>query len=93
VRSTVLLILGRGRKLETTRTFDAYQHLVGAGSYVIVEDTVLNGHPAEPEFGPGPREAVKTILRSNGDFIADPKMERLGLTFNPDGYLLRRTGP
>ncbi|MCH7788799.1 MAG: hypothetical protein IH940_05090 [Acidobacteria bacterium] len=91
--ASVLLILGRGRKLETTLAFDAYQHLVPQGSYAIVEDTILNGNPAEPEFGPGPREAVKTILRGNGDFIADPSMERLGLTFNPDGFLLRRTGP
>ena len=42
------------------------------GSYVIVTDTVVNGRPVWPAFGPGPAEAVKRILAMHGDFVADP---------------------
>ncbi len=85
-----LVVIGRGRRHEMLQAFAAYQGLVPVGSYVIVEDTVLNGNPVDPEFGPGPMEAVKAMLRTNGDFLADPKMERFGATFNPGGFLLRR---
>jgi len=62
---------------------------VPVGSYVIVENTIVNGHPVWPGFGPGPLEAVKRILAANGDFVSDTKMEKFGLTFNPDGFLKR----
>ena len=61
------------------------------GSYVVVTDTVVNGHPVWTGFGPGPAEAVKQILTRHGDFVADPAMEKYSLTFNPNGYL-RRVG-
>ena len=69
--------------------FDAYHGLVPVGSYVIVERTVVNGHPVWPEHGPGPYEAVKGILAGNHDFAVDTALERSGLTFNPTGYLKR----
>ena len=42
------------------------------GSYVVVTDTIVNGHPVWPAFGPGPAEAVKQILTRHGEFVADP---------------------
>jgi cephalosporin hydroxylase len=42
-------------------------------------------------MGPGPREAVKEILQRSPGFASDTTMEKLGLTFNPGGYLKRRT--
>ena len=63
--------------------------VVSRGSYLIVEDTNVNGNPVLPEFGPGPREAVDAFLKSDRRFVADRSREKLLLTFNPDGYLKR----
>jgi len=64
-----------------------YSRFVTKGSYLIVEDTVLNGHPVEPQYGPGPMEAVEKFLKENKNFIVDNKREKLYVTFNPSGYL------
>lgn len=63
--------------------------LVTLNSYLIVEDTNINGHPAYPSFGPGPYEAVETFLRTNDNFAVDPSREKFLMTFNPKGYLKR----
>ena len=68
----------------------AYAGIVSVGSYLIVEDTDINGHPARPDFGPGPWEALQTFLATNHDFEVDRSRERFLLTLNPGGYLRRR---
>jgi cephalosporin hydroxylase len=73
----------------TVRQFEDYADLVGVGSYVVVTDTVVNGRPVWPSFGPGPFEAVKQILNHHGEFVADPDMEKYALSFNPGGFLRR----
>jgi cephalosporin hydroxylase len=67
----------------------AYGPLVSAGSYLIVQDTNINGHPVLPNFGPGPMEAVEEFLASNQQFKSDANAERLMLTLHPKGYLKR----
>ena len=67
----------------------AYSDIVTLGSYLIVEDTNLNGHPVEPEHGPGPMEAVETFLEDHREFAHDSAMDKFLLTFNPRGYLKR----
>ena len=64
--------------------------LVTPGSYLIVEDTNLNGHPVEPDYGPGPMEALDAFLAETTDFSIDRRGEKFLLTFNPRGYLKRR---
>jgi cephalosporin hydroxylase len=66
-----------------------YSPLVTPGSYVIVEDTNLNGHPVWPDFGPGPMEAVDIFLSENDDFVIDTSREKFYMTWNPRGYLKR----
>ncbi len=85
----VVILGSRGKAMRMHREFDAYAPFVPVGSYLIVEHTVLNGHPVQGSFGPGPHEAVRRILTLNGDFVADNERERHGVTFNPNGFLRR----
>jgi cephalosporin hydroxylase len=71
------------------RELQLYSPFVTRDSYLIVEDTNLNGHPVYPHFGPGPGEAVRDFLQTTSDFQADDRRERFLLTFNPGGYLKR----
>jgi cephalosporin hydroxylase len=85
-----MVILGScGSHMRMIEEFEAYQRMVPAGSYVVMEETIVNGHPVWPGFGGGPMEAVKRILAAHGDFAVDPKMEKYALTFNPLGFLKR----
>jgi cephalosporin hydroxylase len=67
-----------------------YAPLVTAGSYLIVEDTNVNGHPVVPRFGPGPWEAVQDFLGETAEFSIDTSREKHLLTLNPNGYLKKR---
>ena len=89
---TVLAILdsdhSRDHVLDELR---AYGPLVTPGSYLIVEDTNVNGHPVRRDHGPGPMEAVDEFLRSGQPFEIDESREKFFLTFNPRGYLRRNS--
>jgi cephalosporin hydroxylase/glycosyltransferase involved in cell wall biosynthesis len=84
-----MVILGLGEVLRVVTAFERYAPLVPIGSYVVVENTVVNGRPVASGFGSGPYEAVVTILSRHGDFVPDPAGERYTLTFNRGGYLKR----
>jgi cephalosporin hydroxylase len=68
---------------------DAWHPRVTVGSYLIVEDTNINGHPVAPQRGPGPWEAVAEWLPAHPDFRRDAEREKFFMTFNPRGYLER----
>lgn len=68
----------------------AYNALVQAGDYLVVEDTNVNGHPAYPDFGEGPMEAVDRFLSESDEFVVDQRCERFLMTLNPSGYLRRK---
>ena len=67
----------------------AYAPMVPRGSYIVVQDTAMNGHPTAPDYGPGPYEAVEAFLAETGDFVADRSRERHMMTNNPMGFLKR----
>lgn len=71
------------------KEIEIYAHLVGINNYLIIEDTHANGNPIKWKWGAGPMEAVKKFLKSTDNFVIDRSCERLGLTFNPCGYLKR----
>ena len=66
-----------------------YHELVTPGSYLVVEDTHLGGHPVLPKKGPGPMEAAVQFLTENSNFVVDSAREKLIVTFNRHGYLRR----
>jgi cephalosporin hydroxylase len=68
---------------------EIYSPHVTPGSYLIVEDTNVNGHPASPDHGPGPWEAVHVFLSRNQSFQIDLSCQRHLLTFFPHGWLKR----
>jgi len=61
--------------------------MVTANSYMIVEDSNVNGFPVRPDFGPGPMEAINDFLNTNKLFTIDLSMEKFFMTQNPRGYL------
>ena len=65
--------------------------LVSQGSYMIVEDSNVNGHPVYPEHGPGPMEAMEEFMPTHKEFAFDQSMEKFLISFNPKGYLKRVT--
>lgn len=67
-----------------------YGPMVTTGSYCVVEDGNVNGHPVMPAHGPGPFEALTSFLRENRDFEVDRSREKYLVSFNPSGYLRRR---
>ena len=79
----VVLDSDHGEELELFSPF------VTVGSYLIVEDTNINGHPTLPSHGPGPFEAVTTFLESHPEFVVDETREKFLMTFNPRGFLKR----
>ena len=86
----VLVILDSAHnKNHVLNELKIYSRFVKKGGYLVVEDTCLNGHPIEPDFGPGPTEAVEEFLEENKDFEIDKSKEKFHLTFHPGGYLRR----
>jgi cephalosporin hydroxylase len=76
-------------KHHVARELNAYADLVSVGSYLIVEDTNVNGHPVNLEHGPGPMEALEEFLAERKEFVVDPRWKKFLFTFNPRGYLKR----
>lgn len=88
---TVLVILDSDHSAaHVAKELELYGPLVSPGSYLIVQDTNVNGHPIEPDHGPGPGEAVAEFLPRHPEFTADRRRERLLFTMHPGGYLRRQ---
>ena len=85
-----MVVLGSVADRATTRReFEKLERFVPVGSCVVVAETIVNGNPVWPAFGPGPAEGVKQILGEHGEFVADRGLEKYSLTFNPGGFLRR----
>jgi cephalosporin hydroxylase len=70
----------------------AYSPMVTSGSYLVVEDTHIDGVPTQPDAGHGPLTAVLQFLKEGGnqDFEQDFSGEAFIMTFNPGGWLRRK---
>lgn len=88
----VMIVLDSDHSKEhVLKEMEMYSKLVPLGSYMVIEDTNVNGHPVAESHGPGPMEAVKEFLKKRKDFIIDTSREKFILTFFPNGFLKRVT--
>lgn len=87
---TVLVILDSAHnKSHVLEEMNLYAPLVSPGSYLLVQDSNVNGHPVKPDYGPGPMEALEEFLEDNEGFEIDRNRERLLFTMHPRGYIKR----
>ncbi|MBD3422622.1 MAG: cephalosporin hydroxylase [Chitinivibrionales bacterium] len=87
---TVMVVLDSDHRQEHVEAeLELYSDLVSVGSYLIVEDSHMNGHPVNKRFGKGPFEAIESFLLRSNKFVPDKNREKFMMTFNPLGYLKR----
>jgi cephalosporin hydroxylase/GT2 family glycosyltransferase len=88
-RRTMVILDSDHSEAHVAAELRLYGPLVSRGCYLVCEDTNVNGHPAYPEFGPGPFEAVQRFLAEEPGWRVDLDCEKLLVSFNPSGYLVR----
>jgi cephalosporin hydroxylase len=91
-RGPIFLILDSDHRApHVKRELDAWVPRLRRGDYVVVEDTIVNGHPVRPDHGPGPLEAVRQYRFENpGALIPDPAREaKFGATFALEGHYVK----
>lgn len=77
---------------DTLNAMIKFAPLVTKGSYLIVEDGIVNELGQEKEYEGGPLKAIREFLTSNQGFAVDRKWCDLfgkNATFNVNGYLKR----
>ena len=91
-KSGLVLHDGAHGRDQVLRDLHAYSPFVSVGSYLIVEDGIIDAFlPGKglSDLAEGPLCAVEEFLRQRSDFIPDPVRERYLITYNPQGYLKR----
>ncbi len=85
----VLVILDSWHeKNHVRREMEIYGKFVNPGSYMIVEDSNVNGHPVGPDYGPGPYEAIEDYMKTHAhEFMIDKAREKMRFTYFPNGFL------
>ncbi len=77
---------------DVLKTLYKFAPIVTLGSYLIVEDGIINELGMKKQFHGGPLKAVNEFLKENKDFIIDRYWCDLfgkNATFNVNGYLKR----
>jgi len=88
-KRVVVLLDSDHSRYHVLAEMQAYAPIVNVGSYMIVQDGILSGHPIEDQMEGGPWEAINEFLDKNEDFEVDRSRERLMFTYCPRGYLKR----
>ena len=74
-----------------SKEIQAYNRFVTPGSYLHVQDGVIDTQPQFAHSRPGPLRAIEAFLAQNNDFELDAaKSERFLITHHPKGWLKRK---
>ena len=87
--SALVILDGNHKRDHVLQELRLFQRYVPLGGYIVVNDTIINGHPINPGWGPGPWEAVHDFLAETDAFEIDKGREKLILTSCSDGFLKR----
>jgi len=92
----VMIILDSNHTKDHVRQeLELYGPLATSGSYVIVEDGIMEELSDVPGGSTewtrdNPKVAVQEFLASHPEFELDPERNRVGTTYWPDGYLRKK---
>jgi cephalosporin hydroxylase len=92
VPGPVLVILDSDHSAaHVAREMDAYAPLVTPGSYMLVQDGLIDVLPIMRPWRPGPLPAIRAFLKAHPEFEVDrARDERFLITHHPMGWLRRR---
>ena len=91
-RGPVFLILDSDHsQRHVLRELRAWVPRLNKGDYLIVEDTIVNGHPVRPEHGPGPMEAIRDYLAEAPQMLVHDRQReaKFGASFAARGHYIR----
>jgi cephalosporin hydroxylase len=88
-RSAMVLLDSDHTEAHVRAELELYHPLVRVGSYIIVNDTNIGGHPALAWKESSPWDAVHRFVAEYPEFEIDRGPEKHMLTQCPDGYLQR----
>lgn len=93
IEGKVMVILDSDHgEQHVTKEIESYSKFVTSGCYMIVCDGNVNGNPIEPNFGPGPQEAIQKFMLKDENKISwtiDKSKEIHLITFFPNGFIKR----
>jgi cephalosporin hydroxylase len=91
-RGTLLMILDSDHSAKHVyRELNVLVTLLRKDDYLIVEDTIVNGHPVRPDHGPGPMEGMQQYVSENPDVLMPDakRSQRFGASFADKGYFIK----
>jgi len=89
-KKRVMVILDSDHSKDNVlKELELYHGFVTKDSYLVVEDSNLNGHPVYSGFGQGlgPMEALEEFLPKHPEYAVDKTKEKFLMSFNPNGYM------
>jgi len=92
-KDKVMVFLDSDHSMEHVfKELNLYGPLVSPGSYMIVDDTNLGGHPIyNPTVpGPGPYGAVEKFMEGNKEFEIDISRHKFFMTWSINGFLRKK---